>query len=81
MTPALITVLLFAGFIIWYMHTMSQAQLRNFSETSSRQAKIINDIHALLDGKEWSPDTLDRISGILLNAGYKIRSPERIASE
>ena len=33
-------------------------------------------IHAELDGKEWSSDTLDNIAAILRDAGYSIASPD-----
>jgi hypothetical protein len=30
-------------------------------------------IQQLLDGVEWTPDTLDSIAEILLSAGYRVR--------
>lgn len=32
-------------------------------------------IHKLMDGEEWSPDTLDEIATLLDNAGYEIHTP------
>jgi len=34
---------------------------------------ILQQIVDLLDGVEWSPDTLDEIATLLNNNGYKIR--------
>jgi hypothetical protein len=36
--------------------------------------KAIGRIHALLDGQEWSPDTLDSVAEIIVEAGLEIRS-------
>ena len=36
----------------------------------------LREIHRLLDGKEWSPDTLDEIARILTDAGFVIKEPE-----
>lgn len=33
-------------------------------------------IHALMDGKEWDSDTLDRIAEILQEQGLPIREPQ-----
>lgn len=33
-------------------------------------------IHRLMDGAEWSPDTLDDIAAILATAGYSIGGPK-----
>ena len=33
-------------------------------------------IHALMDGKEWSADTLQDIAGVLTRAGFRIHEPE-----
>jgi len=33
-------------------------------------------IHDLLDGQEWTPDTLNEIADILRRAGYTVRDPE-----
>lgn len=35
----------------------------------------LDEVVAQLDGKEWSPDTLDTIAGILRSYGYTIREP------
>ena len=32
-------------------------------------------IHQIMDGVEWSPDTLDEIAQVLERAGYEIRDP------
>lgn len=32
-------------------------------------------IHEVLDGKEWSPDSLEQIATILLEAGFEIEEP------
>lgn len=37
------------------------------------QSDALDAIAALLDGQEWSPDTLDDIARILRDAGYEIR--------
>lgn len=36
----------------------------------------LNSIHAELDGKEWSSDTLDNVAAILRDAGYSIAGPD-----
>jgi hypothetical protein len=36
----------------------------------------LNLIHAELSGVMWSPDTLDAIAQILVDAGYTIDAPE-----
>jgi hypothetical protein len=38
-------------------------------------------IHKVLDGRYWSPDTLEQIADLLRGAGYEIRSPEDIEEE
>lgn len=37
--------------------------------------EIVLAIQELLDGVEWSPDTLERIAGLLQFNGYKVRDP------
>lgn len=37
--------------------------------------KPLYDIHELMSGKEWSPDTLDQIAAVLRNAGFVIEEP------
>lgn len=41
--------------------------------TSERAAMLA--IHALMDGKEWSDDTLQGIAGVLASVGLRIREP------
>lgn len=36
----------------------------------------LRDIHVLMDGEEWSPDTLNEIAAILRAAGFTVRGPE-----
>lgn len=38
-------------------------------------------IQDLLDGQVWSPDTLEDIAKIMVNAGYRIRDAEDIDRE
>ena len=37
--------------------------------------EIIMEILRLLSGREWSPDTLDDIAGLLNSNGYIIKEP------
>lgn len=39
-------------------------------------ADLLRKIQQLMDGKEWSPDTLDGIAGILQEGGYEINEPD-----
>ena len=39
------------------------------------EAAILEAIVDQLDGKVWTPDTLDAIAGILRGAGYEIAGP------
>jgi hypothetical protein len=43
--------------------------------------RTLDAIHKVLDGRYWSPDTLEEIADLLRRAGYQIRSPEEIAEE
>lgn len=43
--------------------------------------RTLDAIHEVLDGRYWSPDTLERIADLLRGAGYRIRSPEDIEEE
>jgi hypothetical protein len=43
--------------------------------------RTLDSIHKVLDGRYWSPDTLEEIADHLRRAGYQIRSPEEIAEE
>jgi hypothetical protein len=39
-------------------------------------AEIVQAIHELLDGTEWTPDTVMAIASLLHNAGYVVRTRE-----
>lgn len=39
---------------------------------------IIDRIHELMDGKLWSPDTLDAIAQVLESNGHLINPPEEV---
>lgn len=39
----------------------------------------VDQIHATMDGKEWSSNTLNEIAEILKTHGYHIRSPDEVA--
>ena len=43
--------------------------------------RALEAIHKILDGRHWSPDTLEEIAEVLRGAGYEIRSPEDIEEE
>jgi hypothetical protein len=43
--------------------------------------RTLDAIHKVLDGRYWSPDTLERIADLLRGAGYEIRSPEDMEEE
>jgi hypothetical protein len=40
-----------------------------------RPEEALQAIHALMDGKEWSPDTLEAIAVVVRSAGLVIRDP------
>lgn len=40
-----------------------------------RDYDAINTIHALLDGQEWDPDTLDAIATVIAATGREVRDP------
>lgn len=48
----------------------------NYARLYRRAARTLDRIHALLDGQQWSPDTLDAIARLLRSAGYEIREPD-----
>jgi len=50
----------------------------DFENVAIKHALIIDQIHALLDGQEWSSDTLERVAEILARNGFPIRSPEDV---
>jgi len=35
-------------------------------------------IHELLDGVEWSPDTLEQIAQLMMDSGYRIRDVDDV---
>jgi hypothetical protein len=37
--------------------------------------EALGEIHVLLNGVSWSPDTLDRIAELVVAAGFKIAPP------
>ena len=37
--------------------------------------QALNEIHALLDGKEWTCDTMEEIARVIRSLGYEIREP------
>ena len=39
----------------------------------SKDQKIVIAIHAMLSGKEWDADTLDRIATLLTDNGYDVK--------
>ena len=45
------------------------------SRQEREAGQTLQAIHANMDGKEWSPDTLDAIAEILRGAGFTIREP------
>ena len=36
---------------------------------------VLDEIHDLMSGKEWGPDTLDAIADVLRRAGFTIEEP------
>lgn len=53
------------------IHSTARIGLSN----RSHEAEALDAIHALVDGQEWSPDTLDAIAEALREAGYTISEP------
>lgn len=47
-----------------------------FDENAAKHARVVDEIHALLDGKEWSADTLEAIAEVLERNGFHIRNFE-----
>lgn len=41
-----------------------------------RDLEALNDIHVLLDGKEWGSDTLEQIAEVIRETGREIREPD-----
>lgn len=41
--------------------------------TKTKKTDVAGAIAAMLDGKEWSVDTLDEIANVLRAAGYQVR--------
>lgn len=56
--------------------TAAQTLLRMLQARADRRENILKDMAALLDGQQWSTDTLEAIADHLRAAGYEIRSPE-----
>jgi hypothetical protein len=46
-----------------------------------RDQAALNMIHRLMDGKEWSLDTLDEIANLILTTGRKIREPMEVPDD
>jgi hypothetical protein len=42
-----------------------------------RAHNLLRAIQAEMDGKEWTPETLDAIARLLEDGGYPIREPKR----
>jgi hypothetical protein len=51
----------------------NQRRLARVSPSEARRA--LSQIVTALDGHEWSPDTLDEIARVLINAGFTIGDP------
>ena len=43
-----------------------------------RDLEALNDIHELLDGKEWDSDTLNNIAEIIRETGREVRDSDGI---
>lgn len=43
---------------------------------SSRDRATLERIHCLLNGADWSPDTLDAIARVLVNDGWTVLEPD-----
>jgi hypothetical protein len=41
-----------------------------------RDIEALEDIHQLLDGKEWGSDTLEQIAEVIRETGREIREPD-----
>ena len=41
-----------------------------------RDLEALNDIHVLLDGKEWGSDTLEQIAEVIRATGREILEPD-----
>lgn len=42
---------------------------------------VLLGIQELLDGQEWTPDTLERIAALMIRGGYRIRDLDDIDRE
>lgn len=57
---------------LWLANEEKRAKL----EDVKRDIQALNDIHALLDGTEWSNETLEQIAEILRESGREVREPD-----
>jgi len=58
------------------LEAIVRASVPDLSDT-----RALNEIHKLLDGVEWSPDTLDGISGLVERTGRPIRDIEDLVGQ
>ncbi len=66
----------------WPDHVIGKRESRRLREEHNarmnerHEAKeALNEIHATLNGVEWSSETLDLIADVIIKAGYTIKEP------
>ena len=55
--------------------TMPEVE-REHLQAAMDHVQGIRDIYRILDGEEWSPDTIDEVSQVITRLGYEIHDPD-----
>lgn len=55
--------------------------LANYNWTKKQKLDVAGAIAEMLDGKEWSVETLDEIADVLRAAGYQVRDVDEADSD
>lgn len=53
---------------------------QELAERATLDSEALDRIHKLLDGREWSADTLDAIADVVRSTGRVIREPQEDTS-
>lgn len=53
---------------------------QELAERAALDSEALDRIHKLLDGREWSADTLDAIADVVRSTGRVIREPQEDTS-
>lgn len=52
-----------------------EARVLKIYHQMQKVAAPLHEIHDLLDGKEWSSNTMSEVADVLRRAGYSVREP------